>query len=150
MDVVLPSSLDVQHSLYVHLSLLNSVKYRLQYGIVGACSSCCFYPVTMYSSEKDTAPIRTGEELDLTRLSAYLSGKIPGVDAGIELEQFPGGHSNLTYLLRASGTEYVLRRAPLGPVPPKAHDMARECKILAAVHPHFAPAPKPMLLCEDP
>jgi aminoglycoside phosphotransferase (APT) family kinase protein len=50
----------------------------------------------------------------------------------------------------ADGPEYVLRRAPLGPVPPKAHDMARECRILAAVHPHFKQAPRPALVCEDP
>ncbi len=98
---------------------------------------------------KDTAPVRTGEELDLTALQAYLNGRIAGAERGIELEQFPGGHSNLTYLLRIAGEEYVLRRAPLGPVPPKAHDMAREFHVLAAVHPHFPPAPKPYLLCED-
>ena len=68
------------------------------------------------------------------------------------MEQFPGGHSNLTYLLRGGdgGPEYVLRRAPLGPVAPKAHDMARECRFLEAVHPHFSQAPKPALVCEDP
>jgi aminoglycoside phosphotransferase (APT) family kinase protein len=98
----------------------------------------------------DTAPIRAGEELDVVALSRFLSGKIPGAEAGIELEQFPGGHSNLTYLLTAGGTEYVLRRAPLGPVAPKAHDMGREFRVLAAVHPHFPPAPRVHLLCEDP
>ncbi|MBS1826712.1 MAG: phosphotransferase family protein [Acidobacteria bacterium] len=93
--------------------------------------------------EKDTATIRSGEELDASKLAAYLQ-----VD-GVELEQFPGGHSNLTYLVRAGGTEYVLRRAPLGPVAPKAHDMAREFRVLDAVHPYFSAAPKPYLLCED-
>ena len=43
-----------------------------------------------------------------------------------------------------------MRRPPFGPVPPKAHDMARECRILAAVHPVFPLAPKPYVLCEDP
>ena len=98
----------------------------------------------------DTAPIRAGEELDVDALSRFLCGKIPGAAEGIELEQFPGGHSNLTYLLRTGGTEYVLRRAPLGPVAPKAHDMAREFRVLQAVHPHFPPAPRVHLLCEDP
>ncbi|MBI4905369.1 MAG: phosphotransferase family protein [Acidobacteria bacterium] len=101
------------------------------------------------ATSKDTAPIRSGEELQVERLAGHLRGRVEGVDDGIEVEQFPGGHSNLTYLLRAGGREYVLRRAPLGPVPPKAHDMARECKVLAAVHPHFPAAPKPYLLCED-
>lgn len=98
----------------------------------------------------DTAPIRPGEELDPAALSRFLAGKIPKAENGVELEQFPGGHSNLTYLLRAGGEEYVLRRAPLGPVAPKAHDMAREYRVLEAIHPHFPPAPKVHLLCEDP
>jgi aminoglycoside phosphotransferase (APT) family kinase protein len=59
------------------------------------------------------------------------------------------GHSNLTYLVEAGGREYVLRRGPLGPVPPKAHDMAREYRVLAAVHPHFPEAPRVFHLCED-
>jgi len=101
-------------------------------------------------SARDTSPIRTGEELDLAALTSYLSGKLHGAEQGIEVEQFPGGHSNLTYLLRAGGLEYVLRRAPLGPVAPKAHDMAREFRVLEAVHPHFPPAPRVHLLCEDP
>ncbi len=42
-----------------------------------------------------------------------------------------------------------MRRPPFGPVPPKAHDMAREYRILAAVHPAYPLAPRPYLLCED-
>ncbi len=98
----------------------------------------------------DTAPIRPGEELDLAALAAYLDGKLPGPVSSLEVEQFPGGHSNLTYMLRVGGIEYVLRRAPLGPVAPKAHDMAREFRVLDAVHAHFPPAPRVHLLCEDP
>lgn len=101
------------------------------------------------SADNDTAPVRSGEELDLAGLARYLTGRIEGAESGIELEQFPGGHSNLTYLLHIGGREYVLRRAPLGPVPPKAHDMAREYHVLAAISPHFDRAPKPYLLCED-
>ncbi len=98
----------------------------------------------------DTAAVRKGEELNLDALRAHLSGKIDGADQKIEVEQFPGGHSNLTYLLEIGGREYVLRRAPLGPVAPKAHDMVREARVLQAVHPHFGPAPEVYLICEDP
>ena len=98
----------------------------------------------------DTAAVRHGEELNLPALSQYLQGKIPNVESGIEVEQFPGGHSNLTYLLVIGGRECVLRRAPLGPVAPKAHDMVREAKVLTAVHPHFPPAPEVYHICEDP
>ncbi len=86
--------------------------------------------------------------MDSSTLLAYLRTHLPDADS-IDIRQFPGGHSNLTYLVRVGGTEYVLRRAPLGPVAPKAHDMAREYGVLAAVHPHFPAAPRPVLLCQD-
>lgn len=97
----------------------------------------------------DTAAVRAGEELNKEALVAYLAGKIDGAE-NLTIEQFPGGHSNLTYLLRTPAREYVLRRGPLGPVAPKAHDMAREYKVLKAVHPYFQPAPEVFHLCEDP
>lgn len=98
----------------------------------------------------DTAPVREGEHLNAAALAEYLQGRLAGVEAGLRIEQFPGGHSNLTYLLEAGGQEYVLRRGPLGPVPPKAHDMAREFRVLRAIHPLFLPAPAAYLLCDDP
>jgi aminoglycoside phosphotransferase (APT) family kinase protein len=91
----------------------------------------------------DTVPVRRGEELDVAALSAYLG-------TPVEIAQFPNGHSNLVYLIRAGEREYVLRRPPLGPVPPKAHDMAREYRVLHALHPYFPEAPRVFALCEDP
>lgn len=98
---------------------------------------------------QDTAAIRAGEELHASALVSYLAGKLEGAEHGIVIEQFPGGHSNLTYSLKTPVREYVLRRGPLGPVPPKAHDMAREFNVLRAVHPYFPPAPEAYVLCED-
>ena len=100
----------------------------------------------------DTAPVRPGEELNPSALADCLRGTIQGVDRGITVEQFPNGHSNLTYLLRMNGDgrEYVLRRGPIGPVAPKAHDMAREFRVLQMVHPHLREAPEVFYLCEDP
>ncbi len=98
----------------------------------------------------EVAPIRAGEEIDVRALGEYLRGKVDGAERDLRVEQFPGGHSNLTYLVYAGDREYVLRRPPLGPVAPKAHDMAREFHVLGAVHPVFPPAPRVHLLCEDP
>src|SRR5260370_15560985 len=95
----------------------------------------------------DTAAIRAGEELNTSTLAAYLRDKLEGADRGISIEQFPGGHSNLTYLIHTWSREYVLRRPPMGPVAPKAHDMAREHTLLKAVHPVFPPAPAGFHLC---
>ena len=53
------------------------------------------------------------------KLAAVLGGRFD--DAGpMTVEQFPGGHSNLTYLLRFGDQEFVMRRPPLGPIPPGA------------------------------
>ena len=93
--------------------------------------------------------MRPGEELDFAALQHWLCGKIEGAERGITVEQFPSGHSNLTYLLQIDQREYVLRRGPLGPVAAKAHDMAREFRVLQMVHPHFPQAPKVFHLCED-
>jgi aminoglycoside phosphotransferase (APT) family kinase protein len=99
--------------------------------------------------ESDTSAVRPGEELNRPALADYLRERLPGSATGVEIEQFPHGHSNLVYLVRTEGREYVLRRPPLGPVAPKAHDMAREYRVLHAVHPHFPEAPQVFLLCED-
>lgn len=101
---------------------------------------------------RETAPVRIGEELNIDSLTEYLRSRIDDVESGITVEQFPSGHSNLTYLLRTNraSREFVLRRGPLGPVAPKAHDMAREFRFLQMVHPYFPPAPAVLLLCEDP
>ncbi|MFZ5814212.1 MAG: phosphotransferase family protein, partial [Bacillota bacterium] len=71
-------------------------------------------------------------------------------DQPLRVEEFSTGASNLTYLLRSDGWEGVLRRPPMGPVPPKAHDMVRECRLLMKLHPAYPLAPRPYLLCEDP
>ncbi|HUE89475.1 MAG TPA: phosphotransferase family protein [Vicinamibacterales bacterium] len=105
----------------------------------------------------DTRPVRHTEHLDWPRLEAWLRERLPscgieGLDVSLpmQVEQFPGGHSNLTYHVRFGPTELVVRRPPFGPVAPTAHDMAREFRWLSAVHPVFPLAPRGYLLCEDP
>lgn len=105
----------------------------------------------------DTRAVRPAEQLNWSALASYLRVELPdfatpGLDLSREPEvtQFPGGHSNLTYLVRFGGGELVVRRPPLGPVAPTAHDMAREYRWLAALHGVFPLAPRPFLVCEDP
>lgn len=107
----------------------------------------------------DTHGVRASERLDWQALAAWVrrewpaDDRTPAVTAALAhepvVEQFGGGHSNLTYLVTFGALELVLRRPPLGPVPPRAHDMAREFRWLAALHPQFPLAPQPCLLCED-
>ena len=92
---------------------------------------------------------RADERLDTTRLEPYLRERLPGTEGALSVAQFHGGKANLTYLLRFGETEFVLRRAPLGPIPPGAHDMRREHRVLSVLHRGFPPAPQSLLLCED-
>lgn len=105
----------------------------------------------MSKEYQDTIEVRKGEELNLERLDEFLVQNIEGLDkeAPLEVEQFPAGASNLTYQIRKGEWEAVLRRPPLGPVAPKAHDMGREYKILKAIHPFFPAAPKPYLYTDN-
>lgn len=98
----------------------------------------------------ETAPVRPDEALDVAALDAYCRPRLPDARGALVVEQFPGGHSNLTYLLRYDDREYVLRRPPLGPLAPRAHDMGREFRVLSALWPVFPPAPRPYLRCDDP
>ena len=95
-----------------------------------------------------TRPVRAGEELDLPRLGAYLTATL-GTRATPEVEQFPGGHSNLTYLVRVDGREMVLRRPPFGSKVKTAHDMGREHRVLSHLAPVYPKAPRPIAYCED-
>lgn len=98
----------------------------------------------------DTIAVRTGEELDWAAVEAYVRAHIAGVGPGtLTVRQFPSGASNLTYLLRLGAWEGVLRRPPLGPVAPKAHDMRREAGLLERIHPAFPLAPRPYVFCDD-
>ena len=98
----------------------------------------------------ETIRVREGEGFDLAAVERYLRERVEGIPEGeLEVRQFPSGASNLTYLLKIGGWEGVLRRPPLGPVPPKAHDMGRESYVLAKLHEAYPLAPKPYFFCED-
>lgn len=98
----------------------------------------------------ETIKVREGESFDHAAVEARLREEIPDLPEGnLEVRQFPSGASNLTYLLEIGEWSGVLRRPPLGPVPPKAHDMGRESKILSKLHPVYPFAPKPYFFTDD-
>jgi aminoglycoside phosphotransferase (APT) family kinase protein len=96
-----------------------------------------------------TQPVRPGEELDLVTLAPYLR-RVLGGEGAVEVEQFPGGHSNLTYLVRVDGREAVLRRPPFGSTVKTAHDMSREYRVLSRLAPVYPRAPRVIAFCDDP
>lgn len=93
--------------------------------------------------------VRAGEELPHETLLAYLKQHLADLDGPLTVEQFPAGFSNLTYLLRVGDRELVLRRPPIGAKIKTAHDMGREYRILAHLHPVYPKVPRPLLFCED-
>ena len=83
------------------------------------------------SRASELIDVRPDERLDLRRLEPWLRAHLPAARGALTIGQFGGGHANLTYLLRIGDREYVLRRPPLGPVAPTAHDMRREHRVLS-------------------
>jgi aminoglycoside phosphotransferase (APT) family kinase protein len=59
------------------------------------------------------------------------------------------GHSNVTYLLQRGGREVVLRRPPRPPLPPSAHDVLREARLLRALRDTPARVPEVLAVCAD-
>jgi aminoglycoside phosphotransferase (APT) family kinase protein len=93
--------------------------------------------------------IRTGEELDIAKVSRFLKDSIPNLTGDITIKQFPSGNSNLTYLVTVGGTDLILRRPPFGKKAKTAHDMSREYRILKALKPVFRYGPEPLAYTED-
>ncbi len=71
------------------------------------------------------------------------------LDAPSELRAAPigDGHSNVTFLL---STGVVLRRPPRGPLPPSAHDVLREARLLTALESTAARTPRVLAVGDDP
>lgn len=88
--------------------------------------------------------------LDLERLAAYLADERPELaTAPLRAEVIQGGRSNLTYRVTDGASRWVLRRPPLGHVLATAHDMAREYRVISALHGTPVPVPETLLLCAD-
>ena len=103
-----------------------------------------------HDPDPEVMAVRSDEQLDLARLEPWLRANLPDATGPLTLQQFGGGHANLTYLLQFDDTEYVLRRPPLGPIAPTAHDMRREHRVLARLGEAFPLAPPSYALCIDP
>jgi aminoglycoside phosphotransferase (APT) family kinase protein len=94
--------------------------------------------------------VREGETLDLEALVSWLRANTELSVERVEVQQFPSGYSNLTYLLEAGETELVLRRPPFGNTVKSGHDMGREFAVLSRLAPIYPLAPRPFAHCEDP
>ena len=91
------------------------------------------------TSQNLARAVREEDSFDVGALSAWLERH--GEQPVVEVQQFRGGASNLTYLLRtgdpAAPRDLILRRPPAGRKAAGAHDMGREHGIQAALAPVF-------------
>jgi aminoglycoside phosphotransferase (APT) family kinase protein len=100
----------------------------------------------------DTPAEAAGQELAPLLIRQPLEVFLDGCGLGIgpiEAERIGDGHSNVTYLLRRGGDRLVLRRPPRPPLPPSAHDVLREARLLRALQPTAARVPRVLAACDD-
>jgi aminoglycoside phosphotransferase (APT) family kinase protein len=83
-------------------------------------------------------------------VTAWLQSHTPDVAPPLRFSLIAGGRSNFTYTVTDSaGQRFVLRRPPMGPLLPSAHDMSREHRIMAALQDSAVPVPPLVGLCTD-
>lgn len=97
-------------------------------------------------------PVRDEDAFDVPAMAAWLRHEAPALglpEAEPGVWQFPGGASNLTYLLRYPGIDLVLRRPPAGTKAASAHDMGREFGIQDALRPRYPHVAEVLAWCQD-
>jgi len=94
--------------------------------------------------------VRDEDRIDGARVDAFLRRHVDGLRGDPSIRQFPGGASNLTYLIAYGEREFVLRKPPAGAKAKSAHDMLREARVMAALQPHFPCVPAVVAACDDP
>jgi aminoglycoside phosphotransferase (APT) family kinase protein len=96
------------------------------------------------AADLEPAPLVVREPLE-----AFLDRH--GIGEGrLEAERIGEGHSNLTFLIRRGSTRVVLRRPPRPPLPPSAHDVLREARLLGALQGTPVRVPPVLAACDDP
>ena len=88
--------------------------------------------------------------LNFDLLREYLAANLTCSAEQIQVDQLPGGYSNLSFLVQSPTGKLILRRPPFGEKIAKAHDMEREFKILHGLKmAGYTKSPNPILLCEE-
>ncbi|MET3651869.1 phosphotransferase family protein [Dyella japonica] len=93
--------------------------------------------------------VREEDAFDVARVDAFLKQRIEGLQGTPVVKQFPGGASNLTYLLSYANRELVLRRPPRGAKARSAHDMMREARVMDALKASYPYVPAILARCDD-
>jgi aminoglycoside phosphotransferase (APT) family kinase protein len=104
----------------------------------------------------EAVAVRGEDAFDVPGVAAWLRSHADGavvaageLDTTPQVRQFPGGASNLTYLLRYPQRDLILRRPPVGAKAKSAHDMQREFTIQSRLRPVFGYVPAMVAFCDD-
>ncbi len=100
-------------------------------------------------NDAETTDTRSGQGIDVARLTGYLAEHLPEFSTPLTVRQFKGGQSNPTYLLTTPNRLYVLRKKPSGDLLPGAHMIEREYRVMAALEDTQVPVASVRVLCED-
>lgn len=92
---------------------------------------------------------RAEDVLDVNAVSAFVKSHYPNAHGALDIKQFPGGASNLTYQLNFDNVSLILRTSPKGTKAKGAHDMAREFRIMERLKPSYHYVPEMIALCSD-
>jgi aminoglycoside phosphotransferase (APT) family kinase protein len=92
-------------------------------------------------AENDREPL-----LVLEPLREFLTASSLAAPEDLSATPIGDGHSNVTFGL---STGVVLRRPPRGPLPPSAHDVLREARLLRALEPTPVRTPRVLAVCEE-
>src|ERR1700694_5917342 len=99
-------------------------------------------------SAREAAMLPRSPLLVLDALGTWLDRH--GVGAGpISATFLDGGHSNVTFRIQRDGADVVLRRPPRPPLPPGAHDIVREARLMAALDGSAVRVPRVNEICEN-
>jgi aminoglycoside phosphotransferase (APT) family kinase protein len=86
--------------------------------------------------------------LDPEALAPFLDERGLG-EGELEAERIGEGRSNVTFLVERGGERLVLRRPPRPPLPPSAHDVLREARLLKALEGTPVRVPRVLATCQD-
>ncbi|MGH2763986.1 MAG: phosphotransferase family protein [Thermoleophilaceae bacterium] len=95
------------------------------------------------AAELELAPLVVREPLE-----AFLDEHGIG-SRRVEAKRIGEGHSNFTFLVRRGDARVVLRRPPRPPLPPSAHDVLREARLLRALERTPVRVPRVLAVGDD-
>ena len=96
-----------------------------------------------------TMEVLERHQFDEKALTDFMEKNVQDFVGPLSIEEFKGGQSNPTYLVKTETQSYVLRRKPPGKLLKSAHAVDREYRVITALNNTDVPVPKTFALCED-